>query len=105
MAKLKNTNAKMGVLLQQNTRYHFRYTYDTDTKKVTLELFEANVLIKSTEMGTPPKTGKFLSIPKAGLTPKGALFSEFGHNRGQHPPEMDSPGWLYGNLRVEIREQ
>jgi hypothetical protein len=105
MAKLKNTNAKMGVLLQQNTRYHFRYTYDTDTKKVTLELFEANVLIKSTEMDTPPKTGKFLSIPKAGLTPKGALFSEFGHNRGQHPPEMDSPGWLYGNLRVEIREQ
>ena len=105
MAKLKNTNAKMGYLLQQNTRYHFRYTYDTDTKKVTLELFESNVLIRSTEMDTPPKTGKFLSILQAGLTPKGALFSEFGHNRGQHPPEMDSPGWLYANFRAEIRDR
>ena len=105
MDKLKNTNAKMGVLLQQNSRYHLRYTFDSTTKKVTLELFQDNTLVKSTEMAMAPKTGKFLSIPKAGLSPKGALFSEFGHNRGQHPPEMDSPGWLYGNLRIEIREQ
>lgn len=105
MAKLKNTNKKMGYLLQQNVRYRFRYTFDSAAKKITLELFEAGVLIRSTEMDTPPKTGKFLSITKAGLTPKGALFAEFGHNRGQHPPEMDSPGWLYGNLRLEIREQ
>lgn len=104
MAQLKNTNAKMGVLLEQNKRYHLRYTFDSTNKKVTLELFQDNVLLRSTEMATAPKTGKFLSIPKAGLTPKGALFSEFGHNRGQHPPEMDSPGWLYGNLRIEMRE-
>ena len=105
MPPLKNTNAKMGVLLQQNTRYHFRYTFNATTKKVSLELFEGGVLLRSTEMETAPKTGKFLSIPQAGLTPKGALFSEFGHNRGQHPPEMDSPGWIYGNLRVAIHEQ
>lgn len=105
MPPLKNTNAKMGVLLQQGNRYHFRYTFNSTTKKVSLEVFEAGELIRSTEMTTAPKTGKFLSILQAGLSPKGALFSEFGHNRGQHPPEMDSPGWLYGNLRIEITEQ
>lgn len=104
MPALKNTNAKLGVLLQQNSRYHFRYTYNATTKKITLEVFDAGALIRSTEMDTAPKTGKFLSITKAGLTPKGALFSEFGHFRGQHPPEMDSPGWIYGNLRVAITE-
>ena len=26
------------------------------------------------------------------------LGAELVGHRGQHPPEMDSPGWLYGNL-------
>lgn len=104
MPPLKNTNAKLGLLLQQGTRYHLRYVFNAGTKKVSLEVFEAGVLIRSTEMDTAPKTGKFLAILQAGLSPKGALFSEFGHNRGQHPPEMDSPGWIYGNLRIAITE-
>jgi hypothetical protein len=104
MPPLKNTNAKLGVLMQQGTRYHLRYTYNSGSKKVLLEVFEAGTLIRSTDMETAPKTGKFLAISQAGLSPKGALFSEFGHNRGQHPPEMDSPGWIYGNLRIAIQE-
>ena len=103
MAKLTNTNAKMGLLLQQNAQYHFRYTYNPVTKQVTLEAFQNGELLKTSSMAIAPKTGKFLSVPKAGMTPKGALFAEFGHNRGQHPPEMDSPGWRYSNLRVELQ--
>lgn len=102
MAKLTNTNQKMGVLLQQNTQYHFRYTFDAATKKVTLELFLNGELLKTTTMNTAPKI-KALIVTKAGLSPKGAMFSEFGHHRGQHLPEMDSPGWRYANLRVELR--
>lgn len=104
MAKLTNTNTKVGILLQQNTQYHFRYTFDAVAKKITLELFEDGALIKSGTMSTAPKI-KFLSLPKAGMTPKGALFAEFGHLRGQHPPEMDSPGWLYANFRAEIQSK
>ncbi|HVG08539.1 MAG TPA: hypothetical protein VNM67_12600 [Thermoanaerobaculia bacterium] len=102
MAKLTNTNTKMGALLQQGSVYHFRYTYDAPAKTVTLELFNNGTLLNTSTMGTAPKS-KMLIVTKAGLSPKGALFSEFGHNRGQHPPEMDSPGWRYGNLRVEMK--
>ena len=102
MAKLTNTNTKLGILLQQNTEYHFRYTFDAATKKVTLELFQGGALLKTNTMNTAPKI-KFLTVTKAGLSPKGALFSEFGHYKGQHLPEMDSPGWRYSNLRVELR--
>ena len=102
MAKLTNTNQKMGILLQQNSQYHLRYTFEAAAKKVTLELFQNGALLKSTTMNTAPKI-KFLTFTKAGLSPKGAMFSEFGHNRGQHLPEMDSPGWRYSNLRVELR--
>src|SRR5689334_96479 len=80
MAKLTNTNTKMGLLLQQNTEYHFRYTFDATTKKVTLDLFHDGALLKTSTMNTAPKI-KFLALPKAGLSPKGALFSEFGHYR------------------------
>lgn len=103
MAKLTNTNAKVGILLQQNTQYHFRYTFDAAARTITLELFEDGALVRSGTMNTAAKI-KFLSLPKAGMTPKGALFAEFGHNRGQHPPEMDSPGWLYANFRAEITD-
>jgi hypothetical protein len=102
MAKLTNTNTKMGVLLQQNTTYHFRYTYDAVAKTIKLELFDNGALVASSTMGTAPKA-RMLIVTKAGLSPKGSLFSEFGHFRGQHPPEMDSPGWRYGNLRVELK--
>ncbi|HET9228496.1 MAG TPA: hypothetical protein VFR31_17600 [Thermoanaerobaculia bacterium] len=102
MTKLANTNQKIGILLQQNTTYHFRYTFDASAKKVTLELFLNGELLKTSSMNTAPKI-KNLLVTKAGLSPKGALFSEFGHFRGQHLPEMDSPGWRYANLRVELR--
>lgn len=103
MAKLSNTNTKMGILLQQNTQYHFRYTFDAAAKTVTLELFEDGALTRSATMSTAPKI-KFLALPKAGLSPLGALFAEFGHLRGQHPPEMDSPDWIYANFRAEITD-
>ena len=102
MAKLTNTNQKMSVLLTQNENYHFRYTYDAVARTITLELFNDGVLLKSSTMGTAPKS-KMLIVTKAGLSPKGSLFSEFGHHKGQHPPEMDSPGWRYSNLRVELK--
>lgn len=104
MAKLTNTNAKMSILLQQNATYHFRYTFNAAAKNVTLEMFQDGELLRTSTMSTAPKI-KFLSLPKAGMTPQGAMFAEFGHNRGQHPPEMDSPGWLYTNFRAEIRDR
>jgi hypothetical protein len=104
MAKLTNTNTKLGLLLQKGVEYHFRYTFDAASKKVTLELFQNGELLKTSTMSTAPKI-KFLTVTKAGLSPKGALFSEFGHHKGQHLPEMDSPGWRYSNLRVELRDK
>ena len=102
MAKLANTNTKMGLLMEQNKTYHLRYTFNASARTILLEVFLNDELVKTSTMGTAPKT-KVLLVPKAGLSPKGALFSEFGHFRGQHPPEMDSPGWRYSNLRVELR--
>lgn len=104
MAKLANTNTKVGILMEQNKTYHLRYTFNASARTILLEVFLNGELVKTSTMGTAPKT-KVLLVPKAGLSPKGALFSEFGHFRGQHPPEMDSPGWRYANLRVELRTQ
>lgn len=98
---LHNTNQKMGIELQKGSHYTLRYIYDAENKRVTTELYQSGTLLKSSTMSATVK-GKALQIVAHGLSEKGALFAEFGHHAGQHPPEMPSYGWLYSNFRLEM---
>lgn len=97
-----NTNTKMGVALQSGNEYHVRSTYDAANKKAFTELFENGVVLKRMEI-TATARNRTLLVPVFGYSEKGALFAEFGHNKGQHFPELPSYGWRYSNLRVEMR--
>lgn len=101
MAPGTNTNAKVGMVLQNGNVYHMRHTYDAANKEVKVEIFDNGVVVKTATMnGTA--AGRVLNVKKNGLSPKGSLFAEFGHFAGQHPPEMPSYGWRYSNLRIEL---
>jgi hypothetical protein len=97
-----NTNQKMSYELKQNTPYHFRYIYDAAAKRVFLELYERDVLVKETSMAGTTKN-LVMAVDAKGLSPKGGLFAEFGHHKGQHLPEVTSYGWRYSNLRIEMQ--
>ena len=97
-----NTNTKMGVALQPGNQYHVRSTYDAANKKAFTELFENGLVLKRMEI-TATARNRTLLLPVFGYSEKGALFAEFGHNKGQHFPELPSYGWRYSNLRVEMR--
>lgn len=98
---LHNTNQKLGIELHNGSRYTVRYIYDSENKRVSTELYQSGVLLKQASMSATVK-GKALQVQAHGLSEKGALFAEFGHHAGQHPPEMPSYGWTYSNLRVEM---
>lgn len=101
---LHNTNQKMAHELKQNTPYTFRYIYDAANKLITLELYERDVLIKSTTMkGTT--NNRTMAVDANSMSPKGSLFAEFGHHKGQHLPEVTSYGWRYSNLRIEMHSE
>jgi hypothetical protein len=97
-----STNQKMGFLLDQARTFHYRYTYDAGSKTVTTEMFVSGVLLKTSQMGASAQN-RVLKVKATGLSPKGALFAEFGHHAGQHPPEVPGVGWRFANLRVEMR--
>jgi hypothetical protein len=101
MAPSKNTNAKVGMELQNGNVYRARYTYDAANKQIKLEMIDNGVVVKTATMAATA-AGRTLMVKKNGLSPKGSLFAEFGHFAGQHPPEMPSYGWRYSNLRVEL---
>ncbi len=101
MTATTNTSQKMGYQLVTNSLYNMRYTYDAANKKVTLDLYQGGALVKKTEMPGTAR-GRTLMVPMSGFSDKGALFAEFGHFAGQHPPEMPSYGWRYSNMRVEL---
>jgi hypothetical protein len=96
-----STNTKMGVLLQSGVPYQLRYIYDAANKLVTAELFTGGALVKRVNITATAK-GKTLMVQAHGLSEKGSLFAEFGHNANQELPEMPSFGWRYANLRVEM---
>lgn len=96
-----NTNTKMGIALQPGRQYHLRNTYDAANKRSFTELFEDGALLKKMEI-TATARNRTLLLPVFGYSEKGSLFAEFGHNRGQHFPELPSYGWRYSNLRVEM---
>lgn len=96
-----NTNGKMGIALKTGNQYHVRSTYDAANKKSFTELFENGVVVKRMEIKATARN-RVLSVPVFGYSSKGSLFAEFGHNRGQHFPELPSYGWRYSNLRVEM---
>lgn len=96
-----NTNTKMGIVLQGGHQYHLRNTYDAANKRAFTELFEDGVMLKKMEI-TATARNRTLLLPVFGYSEKGALFAEFGHNKGQHFPELPSYGWRYSNLRVEM---
>lgn len=99
-----NTNQKMGYELKQNTPYTFRYIYDAANKLITLELYERDVLIKTSTMkGTT--NNRTMAVDANSMSPKGSLFAEFGHHKGQHLPEVTSYGWRYSNLRIEMQTE
>lgn len=101
---LHNTNQKMPYELKQNTPYTFRYIYDAANKLITLELYERDVLIKTSTMkGTT--NNRTMAVDANSMSPKGSLFAEFGHHKGQHLPEVTSYGWRYSNLRIEMHTE
>lgn len=96
-----NTNTKMGIALTPGHQYHVRSTYDAANKRAFTELFENGVMLKKMEI-TATARNRTLVLPKFGYSEKGALFAEFGHNKGQHFPELPSYGWRYSDLRIEM---
>jgi hypothetical protein len=96
-----STNTKLGVALQNGTPYQLRYIYDAANKQVTSELYTNGALIKRVTMNATAKN-RLLLVQAHGLSEKGSLFTEFGHNANQEPPEMPSFGWRYANLRIEM---
>lgn len=87
--------AEAGVAWEQGKRYHLKYTYDAQNRKVTAELSAAGKLIKKLEFpATSP--GGVLDIPARGL------IVEFGHWGFEPGPEVASYGWQYSNLRIEF---
>jgi hypothetical protein len=100
---LHNTNKKMSYALSQQGTYHFRNIYDAGNKQVTLEMFQNGELLRSMQISGTAKN-KVLLVDATGLSPKGALFAEFGHHAGQHPPEVPNPpGWRFSDLRIEMQ--
>jgi hypothetical protein len=98
-----NTNKKMSYALSQQGTYHFRNTYDAANKKATLEMFQNGEILRSTQIEATAKN-RVLLVDATGLSPKGALFAEFGHHAGQHPPEVaNPPGWRFSDLRIEMQ--
>lgn len=95
------TKAQMGLALQPGNQYHVRSIYDAGNKRSFTEVFENGVMLKKMEIPTTARN-RTLLVPAFGYSEKGALFAEFGHNKGQHFPELPSYGWRYSNLRVEM---
>ena len=94
------TNASTGFAFQQGHTYRIYYGYlPTENKTARLEVWENGVLLKKIEAKTT-SGAFFIDIPKTGL------IAEFGHNRGQHPPEVELPqGWLLSNFRLVMTKQ
>lgn len=87
--------AEAGVAWQQGKRYHLKYTYDAQIRKVSVELSSGGQIVKRLELpGTSP--GGVLDIPSRGL------IVEFGHWGFEPGPEVASYGWQYSNLKIEF---
>ncbi|HEV2846610.1 MAG TPA: hypothetical protein VG477_17280 [Thermoanaerobaculia bacterium] len=87
--------AEAGVAWEQGKRYHLKYTYDAQIRKVSVELSAGGQLIKRLEFpATSP--GGVLDIPSRGL------IVEFGHWGFEPGPEVASYGWQYSNLKIEF---
>jgi hypothetical protein len=87
--------AEAGVGWEQGKRYHLKYTYDAQNRKVTVELSAGGTLVKKIEFpATSP--GGVLDIPSRGL------IAEMGHWGFEPGPEVASYGWQYSNLKIEF---
>jgi hypothetical protein len=88
-----NTKAQIGLVLEPGHTYRLVYSYaPQEGKTARLQILENGVVLRTIEARTT-SGGSYLDIPASGLV------GEFGHNRGQHPPEVDFPkGWLFLNL-------
>lgn len=87
--------AEAGVAWEQGKRYHLKYTYDAQIRRVTVELSAGGQPIKKLELpATAP--GGVLDIPSRGL------IVEFGHWGFEPGPEVASYGWQYSNLKIEF---
>lgn len=91
----KNTNTSVKLGVEQGKTYHVRYMYDALSRSINVAFSEGGELRQT---GRLPGTIKnhVLKIPKTGLV------AEFGHYSTQHPPEVETWGWSYGNLRIEM---
>lgn len=88
------TKVQGGFAAETGQTYHFRYTYDANAKTINMVVIQgANILKNLTFQGTGSRN---LVIPANGLT------AEFGHNKGQHVPEVAHKGWKFANFRVEM---
>ena len=87
--------AEAGVAWEQGKRYHLKYIYDAQIRKVSVELSAGGQVIKRLELpATSP--GGVLDIPSRGL------IVEFGHWGFEPGPEVASYGWQYSNLKIEF---
>jgi hypothetical protein len=94
-----NTNRKMNLRLERNRVYHLNYTYNAAANTITTILLTGGAgggqeLKRMGMKGTA--MNNTLTIPAAGMV------AEFGHFPGQEPPEMESVGWSYLNLKVTM---
>jgi hypothetical protein len=91
----KNTNTSVKLGVEQGRTYHVRYVYNALNKTIDVAFSEGGELRQT---GRLPGTVKnhTLKIPKSGLV------AELGHYSTQHPPEVETWGWSYGNLRIEM---
>lgn len=99
LAPPHNTNRRMNLQLERNRVYHLNYTYNAASNLITTILLTGGAgggqeLKRMGMKGTA--TNNTLVIPAAGMV------AEFGHYPGQEPPEMESVGWSYLNLKVTM---
>lgn len=87
--------AEAGVAWEQGKRYHLKYIYDAQNRRVSVELSAGGQVVKRLSFpATSP--GGVLDIPSRGL------IVEFGHWGFEPGPEVASYGWQYSNLKIEF---
>lgn len=95
MAARTNTNTKVGLALDKGIAYRLVYTYDAANRDITTRIYNEKLELLKTMQMKGTAQNRVLKIPVTGMV------SEFGHYKGQHPPEMPSYGWSYANIIVE----
>jgi hypothetical protein len=93
MPRGERLKSQAGFTFEVGHTYRLAFYYQPYIKTSKLEILENGVLLKTVTGVTT--SGKYLDIPDTGLV------AEFGHHKGQHPPEVEFPkGWILSNYRM-----